>query len=61
MERWKVLRDGTFVCVAAKMGPDQRAPAVVLTSRDEGRTWKKQAEIPVEMKLPQSGKDYAAR
>ena len=58
---WKVLRDGTFICVAVKMGPDQRAPAEVWTSGDEGRTWKKRAEIPTEMKLPQSGKDYAAR
>ena len=61
MGRWKVLRDGTFICVAVKMGADERAPAVVLTSADEGRTWKKRAEIPLKMKLPQSGKDYAER
>lgn len=60
MGRWKVLRDGTFICVAAKMGREH-SPAVVLNSSDEARTWKKQAEIPLEMKLPQSGKDYAAR
>lgn len=59
--RWKVLRDGTLVCVAVKMGRDQRAPAEVWVSGDEGRSWTKRAEIPVEMKLPQSGKRYAER
>ena len=59
--RWKVLRDGTFISVHCSMGKDARDPAVVWASKDEGRTWKKRAEIPVEMKLPQSGKDYVER
>ena len=59
--KWAILRNGLFVCVAMKMGPGQRSPAHVFRSRDEGRSWEVVTEIPLEMKLPQSGKPYAER
>ena len=31
--RWKVLSDGTFVCVSVTTGPDERAPAEVWARR----------------------------
>ena len=58
--RWKVLRDGTFICVAMK-NHDAKGPAVVWTSRDEGQTWKKRSEIELDMKLPQTDKPYVFR
>ena len=49
---WRVLRDGTFIGVNCSTGPEARDPAVVWISQDEGITWTKRAEIPVEMNLP---------
>ena len=49
---WRVLRDGTFIGVNCSTGPEARDPAVVWVSQDEGITWTKRAEIPVEMNLP---------
>ena len=57
---WRVLRDGTFIGVACSTGPEARAPAVVWVSQDEGITWTKRAEIPVEMNLP-DGRPYTER
>ena len=57
---WRVLRDGTFIGVHCSTGPDARDPAVVWVSQDEGVTWTKRAEIPVEMNLPDS-KPYTER
>jgi len=58
---WKVLRDGTFICVAMKMGPGHQEPAEVWVSNDEGQSWKKRSEIKIDMMLPQTGKPYAER
>ena len=49
---WRVLRDGTFIGVNCSTGPEARDPAVVWVSQDEGITWTKRTEIPVEMNLP---------
>ena len=57
---WRVLRDGTFIGVACSTGPEVRDPAVVWVSQDEGITWTKRAEIPVEMNLP-DGRPYTER
>ena len=57
---WRVLRDGTFIGVNCSTGPDARDPAVVWVSQDEGITWTKRAEIPVEMNLP-DGRPYTER
>ena len=57
---WRVLRDGTFIGVDCSTGPDARDPAVVWVSQDEGITWTKRAEIPVEMNLP-DGRPYTER
>ena len=57
---WRVLRDGTFIGVNCSTGPDAREPAVVWVSQDEGITWTKRAEIPVEMNLP-DGRPYTER
>ena len=57
---WRVLRDGTFIGVDCSTGPEARDPAVVWVSQDEGVTWTKRAEIPVEMNLP-DGRPYTER
>ena len=57
---WRVLRDGTFIGVDCSTGPGARDPAVVWVSQDEGITWTKQAEIPIEMNLP-DGRPYTER
>lgn len=57
---WRVLRDGTFIGIHCSTGPDARDPAVVWVSQDEGVTWTKRAEIPVEMNLP-DGRPYTER
>ena len=57
---WRVLRNGTFIGVDCSTGPETRDPAVVWVSQDEGITWTKRAEIPVEMDLP-DGRPYTER
>ncbi len=57
---WRVLQDGTFIGVDCPTGPEARDPAVVWVSQDEGITWTKRAEIPVEMNLP-NGSPYTER
>ena len=57
---WRVLRDGTFIGVDCSTGAEARDPAVVWVSQDEGITWTKRAEIPVEMNLP-DGRPYTER
>jgi len=57
---WRVLRDGTFIGVHCSTGPEARDPAIVWVSEDEGITWTKRAEIPVEMNLP-DGRPYTER
>ena len=57
---WRVLRDGTFIGVDCLTGPEARDPAVVWVSQDEGITWTKRAEIPIEMNLP-DGRPYTER
>ncbi len=57
---WRVLQDGTFIGVDCSTGPEARDPAVVWVSQDEGITWTKRAEIPVEMNLP-NGTPYTER
>ena len=57
---WRVLRDGTFIGVDCLTGPEARDPAVVWVSQDEGLTWAKRAEIPIEMNLP-DGRPYTER
>ena len=42
---FKILSDGTFISVWSQ----QKGPAEVMVSSDEGRTWKKITEIPVEV------------
>jgi len=58
--RWKVLRDGTFICVGCSTGKDARDPAIVWVSEDEGQTWIERAKIPIKMNLP-TGRPYAER
>lgn len=43
--RWKVLSDGSFLCVAVATGKDERAPAEVWTSQDQGQSWERTAQI----------------
>ena len=57
---WRVLRDGTFIGVNCSTGQAARDPAVVWVSQDEGITWAKRAEIPIEMNLP-DGRSYTER
>ena len=59
--RWQVLRDGSFICVTVISGEGEKAPAQVWSSRDEGFSWKRIAEIPLDMKMPRSGRPYDAR
>ncbi len=59
--RWKVLRDGTFVCVSVVTGADVRAPAEVWASQDEGQSWKRIAQIDLDLKMPGSGQPYDER
>ncbi len=58
--QWKVLEDGTFISVSCTTGEGARDPAVAWVSADEGRTWIRRAEIPVEMSLP-NGRPYTER
>ena len=58
--RWKVLRDGTFISVGLTNGKDEHGPAIVWASHDEGQSWTKRAEIPIEMNLA-SGEPYNER
>ena len=58
--RWKVLGDGTFICVAMK-DHDDKSPAVVWTSKDEGQNWVKRSQIAIDVKLPQTGDSYVHR
>ena len=57
---WRVLADGTFISVNCSTGEGARDPAVVWVSSDEGQTWTRRAEIPVEMDLP-NGQPYTER
>ena len=57
---WKVLADSTFISVDCATGVGARGPATVWASADEGRTWIKRAEIPVDMPLP-NGEPYSER
>jgi hypothetical protein len=59
--RWKVLRNGNFVCVSLITGKDERAAAKVWTSQDEGKSWKKLSQISLDLKMPQSGRPYDER
>jgi len=45
----QVLRDGTFIRVDVATGEGQTDPATVYHSTDEGRTWQKTTEIPIEV------------
>lgn len=58
--RWKVLNDGTFICVTVIPG-EERAPAKVWVSHDEGRSWKGRSQLPLDMKMPKSGLPYDSR
>ena len=58
--RWKVLRDGAFISVNCSTGRDARDAAIVWVSQDEGMTWTRRAEIPIEMSLP-DGRPYTER
>ena len=59
--RWKVLRDGTFISVGCQVGNAVDPPAVVWASTDEGVTWTRRAEIPInDLPLP-SGRPYVQR
>ncbi len=57
---WRVLRDGTFIGINCSTGADAHEPATVWVSQDEGITWAKRAEIPVEMELT-DGRPYTER
>lgn len=59
--RWKVLSDGSFICVTVISGKEERAPAKVWASKDEGISWKRIAQVPLDMKMPKSGKPYDSR
>ena len=60
-EKWKVLRDGTFICVFMAAGAGPREPAFVRASQDEGQTWTDRARIPIEMDVPTNDKPYTMR
>jgi len=60
LSQWKVLGDGTFIAVDMAVGPNVRTPAVVWASTNEGQTWTRRAQIPVEMDLP-TGNPYFSR
>ena len=47
--RFQVLSDGSLISVFATHGPGNTGPAAVHLSRDEGRTWEKIAEIPIQV------------
>ena len=49
-EKWQVSKDGTFVRVSMTTGEGVTGPAKVCRSRDEGRTWQKIAELPIEVR-----------
>ena len=59
--RWKVLSDGSFVSVAVVTGKDERAPAQVWSSQDEGQSWNRVAQIDLDLKMPGSGAPYDER
>ena len=59
--RWKVLSDGTFLCVAVATGKDERAPAEVWTSQDQGQSWERTAQIALDLKMPGTGTPYDER
>ena len=59
--RWKVLSEGRFICVTVISGEGETAPAQVWSSKDEGLSWRRIAEIPLGMKMPRSGEPYDAR
>ena len=59
--RWKVLKDGTFICVTVLEGEGERAPARVWTSGDEGQSWEELSELDLTLSLPQTGKAYTER
>ena len=45
---WHVLSDGTFISISMASG-EAKGPAEVFHSHDEGQTWEKIAEIPIEV------------
>ncbi len=59
--RWKVLSDGSFICVTVIPGEEERAPAKVWVSKDEGLSWRRIAQFPLDMKMPKSGQPYDSR
>ena len=46
---FQILTDGRFISVTATNGVGETDPAEVLGSHDEGRTWQRIAEIPIEV------------
>ena len=48
----RLLSDGTWIVVEPGFYEVLRGPAIVWTSTDQGRTWTKRAEIPVQIPLP---------
>ncbi|MBI84413.1 MAG: hypothetical protein CMJ81_14560 [Planctomycetaceae bacterium] len=59
--RWKVMSDGTLICVSVISGEDERAAARVWESKDEARSWKPRSKIPLNLNVPQTGHPYDAR
>ncbi len=59
--RWKVLDNGSFICVAVKTGKDERGPAEVWSSQDEGQSWNSIAKINIDMTMPGSEETYDER
>ena len=59
--RWKVLSDGTFICITVISGEDERAPAKVWVSKNEGLSWKRRSQVPLDIKMPKSGLPYDSR
>jgi len=46
---FQVLNDGTFLQVSMRMGKQAKGPFTVWNSLDEGRSWTKLAEVPVDV------------
>lgn len=59
--RWKVLSDGSFLCVAVATGKDERAPAEVWASEDKGQSWNRTARIDLDLKMPGTDSPYDER
>ena len=54
----QVLSDGTFLRASADSGPGAEGPGKVTASTDEGRTWKKWAEVEIDLPVQHSARAF---